>query len=477
MMDSGNDANDVESSEGDSVDHWEEDSDGEESDDNGDDDRTSDDGDNDGVEVEIMEKLMRTFHNGNYDAELDNALSWDRGVTLQPVNPAQASYNKPDNWRERNRIGLDSVKGQLQGLFNEVSQEFGWISLIHGPQLIDNEEPIVWHEPNLDEYWEQFEAEIGRRHLDGVTTYIEGIEIENVEIKKEHLSKLVAIFCSGRATSSCDGIKFDNANLCEVGIVLLSKLVNVNANAELKIKIKHNRINNLHSACCLSRALKLNPRIDELHLTHCDLGSSPEILSLILKSDVEYINLDYNNIDSSGAVKIAEYLEGNPPIKYLSLARNLLNDEDAVLISHALKRNTNLHRIYLHLNNMTCIGVKALLTCVFDASTLIAISESNHTLRGIKFFVQENEISSCIDLFLDFFRTEKIWFALQDKDSLLQYLANVPVDLIPEVLIFSQQHGCQLNAVYSTMRWCNMPMLYSYCCCVKSVTKRKRSNK
>ena len=48
---------------------------------------------------------------------------------------------------------------------------------------------------------------------------------------------------------------------------------------------------------------------------HCDLGSSPEILSVIviLQSDVEYIGIDNNNIDSLGAVKIDEYLEGDPP--------------------------------------------------------------------------------------------------------------------------------------------------------------------
>jgi hypothetical protein len=32
-----------------------------------------------------------------------------------PVRATQASYNKPDNWRERNRIGLEQVvKEKLQ---------------------------------------------------------------------------------------------------------------------------------------------------------------------------------------------------------------------------------------------------------------------------------------------------------------------------------------------------------------------------
>jgi hypothetical protein len=73
---------------------------------------------------------------------------------------------------------------------------------------------------------------------------------------------------------------------------------------------------------------------------------------------------------------------------------------------------------------------------------------------------------------LEFDRTEKILFALQDKESLLKFLANVPVELMPDVLAFSYYH---LNIVYCTMRWWNMAMLYSYYhSCAKSDTKRRR---
>jgi hypothetical protein len=130
--------------------------------------------------------------------------------------------------------------------------------------------------------------------------------------------------------------------------------------------------------------------------------------------------------------------------------------------------------------------VKALLTCVFDSSSLNALSESNHTLLGMDFFDDNNRPFSkganCISRLLHLDRTQKILFVLQDKDSLLQYLANVPVELIPEVLAYphgrvdnEHQHK-QLNVLYSTMRWWNMPMLYSYHQdCVKSDTKRKRN--
>ena len=91
-----------------------------------------------------------------------------------------------------------------------------------------------------------------------------------------------------------------------------------------------------------------------------------------------------------------------------------------------------------------------------------------------------DRLQHCIDRMLGLNKMQKIVLALQDKESLLQYLANIPVVLIPEVLakrgrIVDEQQHKHLNIVYSTMRWWNMPMLYSYHSCVKSDnTKRKR---
>jgi len=103
-------------------------------------------------------------------------------------------------------------------------------------------------------------------------------------------------------------------------------------------------------------------------------------------------------------------------------------------------RNTNLEVINLDSNNFTSIGVKTLLTCVFDSSSLNAIAESNHTVTEMRIFLfvtSFHKLAVCIDRLLCIDQTEKIMFALQDKDSLLlKYLANVPVELIPEVLAF-----------------------------------------
>jgi hypothetical protein len=347
---------------------------------------------------------------------------------------------------------------------------------------MDNEEPIVWHESILDEYWDQLENEINRRKQDEKVTDIRGIYITNVEMKKERIASLVAILSSGQANYSSTVVRFINANLCQEGIIWLSKLVDVSSRLDTLI-ISHNRIDNMDSARCLSRALKSHTRINSLLLPHCDLGSSPDILSVILQSEVKRIDLEHNNIDSFGAAKIAEYLEGDPPTRRIYLQHNRLNDDDVILISQALKSNTNLRYLGIIGNNFTSIGVKSLLTCVFDGSSLNAIAESNHTLRIDMFHKLQccNHMVSCIDRLLDLDWTQKIMLALQDKDLLLQYLANVPVELVPEVLAFPHgwvanecQHK-QLNILYSTMRWWNMPMLYSYHhCFFKSDAKRKR---
>ena len=105
-----------------------------------------------------MEKFTRTFQNGNYDAEFDNLLGYDRGLIL-PARATQASYNnKPNNWRERNQLGLEKMKRWLQKATDKDQGLYcDW------EQLTDNNEPIVWHEPILDDYWNNFEEEIYRR--------------------------------------------------------------------------------------------------------------------------------------------------------------------------------------------------------------------------------------------------------------------------------------------------------------------------
>jgi hypothetical protein len=118
---------------------------------------------------------------GNYDQEFNNALSSDRSAILPNTRPKQASYNKPDDWRERNRIGLTNLKRQLQSCIDSLAPDLsGSFDLRLGSNsrwgqqqlLRDNEEPIVWHQPILDEYWNRLEAEIDQQRQQEIVTIL-----------------------------------------------------------------------------------------------------------------------------------------------------------------------------------------------------------------------------------------------------------------------------------------------------------------
>ena len=121
-----------------------EDNDEEESD-NDDDDDDDDDEEN----MKNLETFMSTFHNGDFDTEFDNVFSSHRRENVALAHrPTQASYNKPDNWIERNRIGLEMVKSLLQTCIDSVSHDTNFnLELEHYHDR--DEEPIVWHEPIL----------------------------------------------------------------------------------------------------------------------------------------------------------------------------------------------------------------------------------------------------------------------------------------------------------------------------------------
>jgi hypothetical protein len=255
-----------------------------------DDESDEDEGDGGEIDIENVKKIICTLHNDDCDVEFDNALTSDCSVT-SAARSTQASYNKPDNWVERNSIGIEKVKRALLTCIDSMKNnarfklDLNHISIGRDQRLMNNEEPIVWHEPILDRYWDVLEAEIDRmRQLDRVAN-VKQIQIMNIEMKKERLDALVAIFRNGRANNSCTFVNFDNANLCDEGIVSLSKMVEVSSELQALV-IMNNRIDNMDSALCLSMSLKLHSCITELYLDHCDLGTSPEILSVILQSDM-----------------------------------------------------------------------------------------------------------------------------------------------------------------------------------------------
>ena len=94
------------------------------------------------------------------------------------------------------------------------------------------------------------------------------------------------------------------------------------------------------------------------------------------------------------------------------------NDNDAILFSQALKRNTHLRILGLERNNFTSTGVKALFSSLYDSSSLNAISESNHTCELDLF---DNKKSAPFQQMLENLdRTSKILIALHEKEITTQ---------------------------------------------------------
>jgi hypothetical protein len=146
-----------------------------------------------------------------------------------------------------------TVVARMQGIIDTYSL---CINMAYNYYYVDDFEPIVWHEPILTEYWSQLKATIdSKKQQLGIVTDIRMINIENVELKKECMAALVAILSNGGTTISTGFVKIDNANLCDEGIIWLSKLVDVHVELQ-SITLYRNRIDNMDSARCLSRSLK-----------------------------------------------------------------------------------------------------------------------------------------------------------------------------------------------------------------------------
>jgi len=144
------------------------------------DEEDSDDDDIDGIVDEMWTNLSflsqwRLRHKNRITVYSDQIVA-----SPEPnPQPTKASY-KPDNWVERNRIGLEKNEGtaaervnsvaQLQSCINSVTRGTRFnLHLRHnrfGDQLMDNEEPILWHEQILNEYWNKLEAKIDNPNLD-----------------------------------------------------------------------------------------------------------------------------------------------------------------------------------------------------------------------------------------------------------------------------------------------------------------------
>ena len=102
-------------------------------------------------------------------------------------------------------------------------------------------------------------------------------------------------------------------------------------------------------------------------------------LALLMTSGRPFEVLDFDRNGLSGIDGVAAALATNPQIITLGMIGNELSDRDAELIAQALKRNTNLQKLFLEENNVTDAGFERIRTAIYDASSLNAMGSCNHT--------------------------------------------------------------------------------------------------
>jgi len=139
---------------------------------------------------------------------------------------------------------------------------------------------------------------------------------------------------------------------------------------------------NVHS---LLDAVCNNPSIDRIRLESClggDINGYEALCHLLASGKIfELLDFERNDIQTwdRTEIPIPDYITSNPPLKYLYLSSNELNNDDAILISQALKQNTNLKELRLWNNNISDIGKEALSKATYDPTSLNSVSDSNHS--------------------------------------------------------------------------------------------------
>ena len=168
-------------------------------------------------------------------------------------------------------------------------------------------------------------------------------------------------------------------------------------------------------------------------------------------SKLKSIDFSTNEVSTGGSTFISDFLATNPILERIGLFENLLDDNDANSIASALRLNTNLQSINLESNHLiTDAGWKALGEAVFDDSSLNLAADSNHTcfinLHGDE--RHKCEINGDLepeDLFRpSALRPKKIYSVLSSRNkesSTVNYLDDVPVEFLPEMLGSIQQYS------------------------------------
>lgn len=197
--------------------------------------------------------------------------------------------------------------------------------------------------------------------------------------------------------------------------------------------------------------------VGNIQLPDCGMGKNLVVLKTVLDltKDCDHLNLSGNGLGREGTDYLASVLKTNPRVRVIILEDSLC-DDDIIQLSEALKSNNTISQLTLYPHEMTDRGTEMIEKAVFDLSSLNAMHDCNHSLNpslgrynrtipswtNSSYHMNTQRVDKADRLKIH--RRCKILFALGalDTESLnCNYLRDIPLELLPELLSFIQSLG------------------------------------
>ena len=340
-------------------------------------------------------------------------------------------------------------------------------------------EGLLMHDAKLLPLWQQF--------VDTIHDLCRCRIVPNLRLLIAHTElscDLIDILAPALKEAPLKDLALLNNNLGSDGVLFVTRVLEANPSITL-LHISKNDIecerDALHS---LAKTASNHPNLGTFHLGSCSINN--QVLSTILPPifNLFQVDLRQSNIGSHGASLISSCLATNPKVRLLNLSDNSFSDDDATLIANSLRTNTHLMKLSLGGNNFTETGFNTLISAIYDDESLNAIHDSNSMCQLVLFkegdIITSNVDPSVLDLnkesrklgvknspasmlrrcvkvangdtstirgmlWIAGSRRVKILHALQAGGETglinIQYLKDVPVEVMPMVLAYLQEGG------------------------------------
>jgi len=330
---------------------------------------------------------------------------------------------------------------------------------------------VIPHHGELVPHWEHYMKKVVERAR--ATTFV----IHTFQLRQSSLDVIVPSVMQLERLAELGLCK---CSIDRDGLLFLSKFLAKNISLK-RLLLNDNRIDDIEVAHALSLALKHHPRMEELCVSRCGVGSDGRILPVLLDgcARLEVLRLNENGIETGA--RIGAFLAGNPSLDTLRLDGNSLSDADASGFALALKTNTNLQYLYLKGNDFTDAGVDEITAGVLDATSLNSIATSNHECEvsfgssvgtsniNEKPCSTKRKVQSKILIALYGVCSGRVVW--RGHMSPVQYFRDVPLELISHGLELIQQksvtasYSCdesraQLSRMFCFIRSWNVPWMF-----------------